>query len=139
MIYDFRCQKCSCVRELIQSMKDPLPDKLPCIKPGCGGTCDRVIHVPMISQAGMSNEPFDVAVGRDAEVRWADIRRRQAIRNKVRKESGEQALVMTGRNEFAPIKGAKLGTVVIGPDPPKESGPGSAASKRIVEDLKKKD
>jgi hypothetical protein len=139
MKYDFRCEKCECVQELVQSIKDPLPAKLKCKVKNCGGWAVQVIYAPAVSRVGMSNEPFDVAVGRDAEVRWADIRRRQALRDKVRKESGEQALVMTGRNEFAPIKGAKLGTVTTGPDVPTESGPGSKASKRIVEDLKKKD
>lgn len=139
MKYDFRCQKCSCVQELIQSIKDPLPSKLKCKVKDCGGWAQQVIYAPALSRVGMSNEPFDVAVGRDAEVRWADIRRRQALRDKVRKESGSQALVMTGRNEFQPLKGAKLGAIKIGPDAPRESGPGSAASKKIVEDLKKKD
>ncbi len=137
MHYDFKCNKCSCVRELIQPMSDSLPEKLPCIKPGCKGQCTQVVYAPAISHAGMSNEPFDVAVGRDAEVRWADIRRRQELRNKVRKESGEQALVMTGRNEFQPIKGAKLGPITTGPDTPGGSGPDSLGTKNIITELKK--
>lgn len=139
MKYDFRCQKCECVQELVQSIKDPLPGKLKCKVKDCGGWALQIIYAPAVSLQGMTHEPFDIAIGRDAEVRWADIRRRQAIRNKVRQESGEQALVMTGRNEFAPIKGGKLGTIKIGPDTPADSGPGSAATKKVVEDLKKKD
>jgi|SRR5271157_402694 len=139
MRYDYRCQKCECVQEHIQPITNPLPDSLKCVRPGCKGRATIVITAPMISKSGMTHEPFDIAVGRDAEVRWADIHRRQAIRDKVRRESGQQALVMTGRNEFAPIKGAKLGTVTIGPDAPRQSGSGSAATKKIVEDLKKKD
>jgi hypothetical protein len=139
MKYDYRCQKCGCVQEHIQPITAPLPETLKCVRPGCKGKCTIVITAAAISKSGMTHEPFDIAVGRDAEARWADIRRRQDLRNKVRKESGEQALVMTGRNEFQPIKGAKLTSVVIGPDLPKETGPGSKATKKALDDLKKKD
>jgi putative FmdB family regulatory protein len=139
MRYDFRCQKCELLVEHIQSIKDLLPEKLKCPRPGCDGKCVIVVSAPAIAHSGMTHEPFDVAVGRDAEARWADIRRRQDLRNKVRKESGEQALVMTGRNEFQPVKGAKLTPVVIGPDLPKGSGPRSKATEKALEDLKKKD
>jgi putative FmdB family regulatory protein len=135
MRYEFRCEKCKLVVEHLQSIKDPLPDKLKCPRPGCNGQCSLIITAPMISKSGMTHEPFDIAVGRDAEVRWADIHRRQNTRNKVRQESGEQALVMTGRNEFQPVKGAKLTPIAIGPDIPKESGPESRGTKKILSEL----
>jgi hypothetical protein len=90
-------------------MKNPLPDVIKCGK--CGKDSEIEVSAPAVLTAGMSNSPVDVVVGRDAEARWADIKRRQGLRNKVRQESGEQAVRMTGRNEFAPIKGGRLETV----------------------------
>lgn len=106
MRYDFKCGACGLVMEHIQPMSDKLPSWLKCKK--CGGRSLQAISAPMISRKGMSNESFDSVIGRDAEVRWADIHKRRAARDKVRKESGEQAVSMTGRNEFKSIKGAKL-------------------------------
>jgi hypothetical protein len=90
-------------------MKDPTPDVIKCGK--CGKDSGIEIHAPAVLTGGMSNAPIDVVVGRDAEARWADIKRRQELRNKVRQDSGEQAVRMTGRNEFTPIKGGRLETV----------------------------
>lgn len=140
MRYDFRCGKCAGITELVQPITSALPETIKCCRAICGGDCTQVITAPMISRTGMTHEPFDIAVGRDAEARWADISRRQNIRNQVRKESGAQALVMTGRNEFTPRKGAKLGSIITEPDSSgKGSGPGSSATKKIVADLRKRD
>jgi hypothetical protein len=69
--------------------------------PKCGGRAvQQVISAPSVARSGMSEVPFDVAVGRDAEARWASIHERQAKRDKVRKESGKRALTQTGRNEY---------------------------------------
>lgn len=106
--YSYKCD-CGFVTELIQPMKDPTPDTVKCGK--CGADSKIEIFAPAVLTGGMSQAPIDVVIGRDAEARWADIRRRQDLRNKVRKDSGEQAVRMTGRNEFAPIKGGRLETV----------------------------
>lgn len=107
--YEYQCQNenCHVVQELIQSVHTPLPEKLTCL--ACGGDAIQVIlHAPNISRQGATDEPFDIAIGRDAEARWENIRERQAKRDKVRKESGSEALTMTGFNEFKPIPDAEL-------------------------------
>ena len=107
--YTYKCE-CGFVTEHIQSMKDELPETVKCQK--CGKDSKiAVLSAPALGLSSMSNAPIDAIVGRDAETRWADINRRQELRNKVRQESGEQAVRMTGRNEFAPIKGGRLETV----------------------------
>jgi hypothetical protein len=51
----------------------------------------------------MDNAPVDNLIGADADRRWADINRRQEIRDRVRAQAGETGLSMTGRNEFTPV------------------------------------
>ena len=51
----------------------------------------------------MTNQPFDVAVGRDSEHRWATLREQQANRDKIRRESQQVGLAATGFNTFKPI------------------------------------
>lgn len=109
MTYTYKCSDCQFVTERIQPMADPLPDTVKCQK--CGKDSEIVVSAPALSSAGLSNSPIDAVVGRDAEARWADIKHRQKIRNKIRQQSGEQGVRMTGRNEFAPIKGGRLLTV----------------------------
>src|SRR5271165_3133697 len=113
MRYNFQCT-CGLVFEHIQPITDNLPDTLPC--PKCEAESTLVISAPMIAKTGMTHEPFDIAVGRDAEVRWSDIKRRQDLRTKVRKESGIKELSMTGRNEFKPLMNSKLTAVEISSD-----------------------
>lgn len=137
MRYDFCCEKCNGISELVQPITSDLPSTIKCVRTGCGGRCTQVVTAPMISKTGMTHEPFDIAVGRDAEARWTDIRRRQEIRNKVRRESGAQVLTMTGRNEFQPVKGKTLGTITTGPDLQKGSGPNSDGTKGVVAELNK--
>jgi hypothetical protein len=61
----------------------------------------------------MSNPSLDVVIGADAEKRWKSIHSRQEVRDKVRKAAGEKALKAVGRDEYKPLKGAKLRGVVI--------------------------
>lgn len=110
--YDYRCESDSCgvVQELVQSIHAPLPESLPC--PRCGGLSSHVFLVaPGVMTGGMSQKTLDVAVGKDAEKRWERIHERQALRDKVRKESGEQALKATGLGRYEPLKGARLEAV----------------------------
>jgi putative FmdB family regulatory protein len=96
--YDYRCTECGAVQELVQSVHKELPKELKC---PCGAKAEHVIlRAPGVATSGMSQAPIDVVIGRDAEARWADIHRRQEIREQVRKEQGKQGLTMTGRNEF---------------------------------------
>jgi len=111
MIYDFQCVVCKFVLEVIQPMQTATFEDRVC--PRCGKNAKFMFDGgPAVATSGMSNAPIDVVVGRDAEARWSDIKRRQAIRDNVRQTSGEQAVRMTGRNEFEPIKGGRLATVV---------------------------
>jgi hypothetical protein len=64
----------------------------------------------------MSHKSIDVAIGKDAETRWERVHQRKAERDKIRKDSGEHALTATGRNDYQPVKGAKL-TSVTTPEP----------------------
>jgi putative FmdB family regulatory protein len=105
MIYEFKCTDCGFVLEVIQSMQAATFEDRTC--PKCGKSAKHMLEAPAVATSGMSNAPIDVVVGRDAEARWSDIRRRQALRDKVRKESGETAVSMTGRNEFSPIKSGR--------------------------------
>lgn len=113
MRYEFRCETCKAVVEIIQSMNDHLPNFLKCKVKGCTGRCLQIIHAPMLSKTGTKTESFDSVVGRDAERRWANIKERQAQREKVRKESGSRALTIGKENEFKPLKGGHLRAVEI--------------------------
>lgn len=106
--YTYKCKDADCgfVTEHIQSMKDPLPDTIKCQK--CGKDSEiAILTAPAVATSGMSNAPIDVVVGRDASARWADIAHRQELRNKVRRESGQEAVRMVGRNKFEAIPGAE--------------------------------
>jgi putative FmdB family regulatory protein len=110
--YDYRCESDSCgvVQELVQSIHTPLPESLSC--PRCGGLSFHVFLVaPSLSSANLGHKTIDQAVGLDAEKRWDRIHERQAVRDKVRKESGEQALKATGLGRYEPLKGARLEAV----------------------------
>lgn len=113
--YDYRCDTCGVVREFVQSIHKALPESLPCPKCGCDSFHVFLVAPGVLTQ-GMDHKSIDVAIGRDAEARWGKITERKAERDKVRRESGERALKATGRNEYEPMKGAKL-TSVITPEP----------------------
>jgi putative FmdB family regulatory protein len=101
--YEYLCEKCNVVREHVSHIEQR-PESLPC--PKCGKPAyQAVLTAPAVATSGMSQAPLDVVIGRDAEARWSDIRRRQEDRDKVRRESGKEAVQMTGRNEFKPIDG----------------------------------
>lgn len=112
-IYEYFCEKCNVVREHACAI-EKRPDSLPC--PKCGEQVRQaIVTAPAVATSGMSQAPIDVVIGRDAEARWADIHRRQEMRDKVRQESGKEAVQMTGRNEFKPVD--KTLQFVETPDP----------------------
>lgn len=51
----------------------------------------------------MDNAPIDNFIGKDAEMKWNDIKERQDKRNKVRSETGSLGLSQVGRNEYVPV------------------------------------
>lgn len=100
--YNFKCKECGTVRELVQPMANKLPDWLKC--PKCGARAELVWQgAPAVLRGGSANASVDVVVGRDADARWADINKRQELRNKVRKDKSSLGLTATGRNEFQPL------------------------------------
>ena len=99
MIYEYRCESCQAVQEHVQPLADTRPKWKKC--PKCGSRAiPAIVHAPAVARSGMSEVPFDIAVGRDADARWASIHERQAKRDKIRKETGKRALTQTGRNEY---------------------------------------
>lgn len=117
--YKYRCTNPECQVELehVQSMSQPLPKVFHCTK--CGTEAEFVVQgAPAFARSTetVSKAPIDAVIGADAEKRWARLRERQAVRNKVRKETGEQALTAIGRDEYQPMKGGHLDTVAIPDD-----------------------
>jgi putative FmdB family regulatory protein len=115
MKYDYQCQdeKCGFVQELILQSHVDRPEWKKC--PECGGRSVQVIlTAPSVSRQGSSDAPFDVAIGRDAEARWARIHERQAKRDKVRQESGATGLQLTGFDAYKPLSADKKLTLVRG-------------------------
>jgi putative FmdB family regulatory protein len=99
--YDYSCEKCDITKELIAPMDAEHPEHIEC--PGCGGDMDFVWPTVAVSTSSMENQSVDVAVGRDADARWERIHERQAVRDKVREESGIVGLTATGVNEYVPL------------------------------------
>lgn len=117
MTYEYQCtdEKCNVVRELILASHNDRPESIPCH--ACGGVAAQVILTPpAVSRQGSADESFDSAIGRDANRRWENIRERQAKRDKLRQESGSEALTMTGFDQFKPLPGAKLDFVSTEPE-----------------------
>ena len=50
----------------------------------------------------MSNAPLDVVIGRDAAKRWDKIHEKQAVRDKVRRDSGKEGLTAVGVGDYRP-------------------------------------
>jgi putative FmdB family regulatory protein len=99
--YDYSCEKCDIVKELVQSVEAVLPKTIKC--PSCDGEMEFVQPLVALGISSMDTTPLDVAVGRDADARWQRIHDRQAIRDKVRQESGITGLTATGENEYVPL------------------------------------
>jgi putative FmdB family regulatory protein len=114
-IYEFKCTSCGLLQEIIMPMNSATFENRTCTK--CKSKTAKHVFAgaPNVATSGMSTAPIDVVVGRDAEARWADIKKRQEIRNKARAESGAECLRMTGRNRFEGIRGARK-IVVEAPD-----------------------
>jgi len=113
-IYAFRCDTCGVLVEELMPMNKATFEDRPCIRPNCKGKCVYQLKgAPGLKTDNMSNPTFDVVVGADAEKRWEKIHERQAVRDKVRKESGEKALIATSSESYRTLPGTKLREVVI--------------------------
>lgn len=115
MTYEYQCQdeKCKFVLELVLPSHNDRPEWKKC--PACGGRATQVIlTAPAVSRQGSDTAPFDVAIGRDAAARWERIHERQAKRDKIRRESGSEALSLTGFNDYKPLPPETKLTLVTG-------------------------
>lgn len=56
---------------------------------------------------------IDVIIGRDANSRWQKVTDRKSVRDKIRRDTGTQALTATGRDEYQPLKGGRLESVAV--------------------------
>jgi len=92
-----------------------------CPVKNCDGWCHYHLKgAPSVSTDNMSKQSFDVTVGKDAAQRWEKIKERQAVRDKVRQETGQKALIATSNESYRTLPGTKLREVVI-PESAQES------------------
>lgn len=102
-LFEYKCAQCGLVEEHLVFSTRETPTTQTCGR--CRGVSTKLDFPTRISLArsGMDNAPTDNLIGGDADRRWADIRRRQELRDTVRKESGEVGVSMVGRNRFQPV------------------------------------
>jgi transcription elongation factor Elf1 len=100
---------------MVEYQKGLAPETRPCsscaqtmrlgVKPGSFG----IVH----GEGMEKGASMDVVIGRDAAKRWEKVHDRKESRDKLRQESGTSALRATGPNQYEPMKGAKLRSVVV--------------------------
>lgn len=102
-LFEYRCGACGLTEERLIMGSRPAPPTDTCTR--CGKVSQKMAFPTRVALArsGMDNAPVDNLIGADADRRWADINRRQEIRDRVRAQAGETGLSMTGRNEFTPV------------------------------------
>jgi hypothetical protein len=89
------------VSEDIRSMSAPHKDTIPC--KACQSPAEfQFSPTAGLLTTGMDKQTIDVTIGHDAARRWTRIKAEQDTRNKVRKESGNQSLIRTGKQEYRP-------------------------------------
>lgn len=94
------------------ALKGEAPKTVAC--PVCGKAARlKVVNFGIVHGNSMAKgASLDVAIGRNAEQRWSKIYDRKANRDKIRRESGTQALSVTDKG-IEPLKGARLESVAI--------------------------
>jgi putative FmdB family regulatory protein len=101
-IFEYKCPDCQLLSEKLVLGSAAAPATVTC--PRCKGVAAKKEFSSFaMARSGMDNAPIDNAIGKDAELRWTDINRRQEARNKVRQDTGTTGLTMVGRNDFAPL------------------------------------
>lgn len=111
---EYKTYRCSCSAEI--EKKVPLlwklvPKTMGC--PHCGKTAFLELEAPNIGHSNSAKASVDVIIGKDAEKKWERIYDRKSNRDKIRQESDTQALKAVGRNDYQPIKGGQLKSVVV--------------------------
>jgi putative FmdB family regulatory protein len=89
--YGYYCVECQ--YEFEESFKKY--EDVTSLCPKCGASSDRKPSAPYVLRGGTTRENIDMQVGKESEKRWADIKERQAAKEKVRKESGQTAVGVT--------------------------------------------
>ncbi len=112
-IYEYECKQCSIRHEELVAQSEINARNMNHTCPSCGGVSDRfypvtINHTFKGGQQGNSGShdvdypTLDKAVGRSSEKKWTNIVNRQEKINKVRRESGQQAVSIKPDGTFAP-------------------------------------
>lgn len=109
-IREYKCPSCGLMMEKIIPTNDTPPPYSTCSRCGAESEYRPIPSSIGIATSNFSHQKMDVAIGRDAERRWADINERQQIRDSVRQKSGQVGLSMVGRNEFVPLSSDQMET-----------------------------
>jgi hypothetical protein len=97
----------------VEHLRGAAPDTYDC--PMCGKVAKKqfqgfsIVHGKSMDKGSS----VDVVIGRSAEERWGRLHERKAVRDKIRKDAGTQALKATGRDEYTPLKGGHLEAVSV--------------------------
>jgi predicted nucleic acid-binding Zn ribbon protein len=113
--YDYRCWEseggCG-ITFSVEHLIGKAPETYPC--PICKITAKLKTTLNIVHGKGMNKgSSLDVVIGRNADERWKQVIERKAVRDKIRNETGTQALNATGRNEYQPIKGGHLEAITV--------------------------
>ena len=82
-LFEYRCGACGLTEERLIMGSRPAPPTDTCTR--CGKVSQKLEFPTRVALArsGMDNAPVDNLIGADADRRWADINRRQEIRDRV--------------------------------------------------------
>ena len=101
--YDYHCEACNYIFE--ESFKKVDESSLPSPCPKCQAPSGRAfVNAPYVARAGSSRDSVDMVLGAESEKRWDGINTRKAEKDKLRKESGNQAVGTSFAKEDGQIK-----------------------------------
>ena len=106
-IREYKCPSCGLMMERILPISDTPPSIAKCKRCGTDAEFQAIPSSFGLLTENFSEQKVDIAIGKDANRRWQDLNDRQALRDKVRRDSGQAGLSMVGRNEFAPLPEAE--------------------------------
>lgn len=102
-IREYVCPNCDLHFEKLIPTQETPASLMECPRCGHMAQFQEIPSSVGISTTNFSERTIDVAIGADAERRWEDIHQRQAQRDRVRQESQQVGISMTGRSEFTPL------------------------------------
>jgi hypothetical protein len=100
--YDFNCSSCGITQEILMPMATATFDPRPC---PCGQLARHVVYAPAIvtGNSTPAKTSVDIAVGKSADEKWANIHRRQEVRDKIRKDTGSLGLSSPDGKTYTPL------------------------------------